>query len=331
VTSAGSPSPRPASRNGGPPGATTVPGRDGEVRSYHGQPILKEPVWTWEIPCYFFTGGLGGSAAGLAWLAGLRGNETLSRRSWAVALAGIGVSPVFLISDLGRPGRFLNMLRLVKITSPMSIGSWILSATGTATGVAAANAWLGILPRSARVARPLAALLGLPLSTYTAALIADTAIPVWHEARRELPFVFAAGAALSAGAAVVAVTPVQDAGAARRLALAGAVLEVATERVMEKRLGEQGEPYEQGLPHRLSRATQACLAVGGGLLAWRGGRSRAAAVAGGTLLAAGALSTRWSVFRAGFASVADPKYVVRSQRERIARAGRSRASRSTGR
>jgi hypothetical protein len=331
VTSGGPVSPRPASRNGGPPGATTVPGREGEVRSYHGQPILKEPVWTWEIPCYFFTGGLGGGAAGLAWLSGLRGNETLSRRAWAAALAGVGISPVFLISDLGKPTRFLNMLRMFKITSPMSIGSWILSGVGTATGVAAAHAWLGILPRSARVARPAAALLGLPLSTYTAALIADTAIPVWHEARRELPFVFAAGAALSAGAAVVAITPVQDAAPARRLALAGAVLELVTEKVMEKRLGEQGEPYEQGLPHRLSQATQACLVAGGGLLAWRGSRSRAAAVAGATLLLAGALSTRWSVFKAGFASVADPKYVVRSQRQRIARAGRSRASRSAGR
>ena len=124
-----------------------------------------------------------------------------------MALAGVGVSPVLLISDLGKPTRFLNMLRMFKVTSPMSVGWWILSGSGATTAAAAVNAWTGLLPRTAVLARPAAALFGLPLSTYTAALIANTAIPVWHQARWELPFVFASGAALSAGAATVAVTP----------------------------------------------------------------------------------------------------------------------------
>ncbi|MFZ0040825.1 MAG: NrfD/PsrC family molybdoenzyme membrane anchor subunit, partial [Solirubrobacteraceae bacterium] len=138
-----------------------------EVRSYHGQPVLKKPTWTWEVPCYFFTGGLAGASAGLAYLCELRGDEVLARRAWAMSMVGIGVSPPLLISDLGRPERFLNMLRMFKVTSPMSVGSWILSVSGTTTAIAAAHSWLGLFPRLSRLARPTAALFGLPLSTYT--------------------------------------------------------------------------------------------------------------------------------------------------------------------
>src|SRR5690242_16223026 len=197
-----------------------------ESDSYHGHPVIKEPIWTWEIPIYFFTGGLGGASAGLAYLSGLRGNDVLARRAWAGAMAGIGVSPLFLISDLGRPMRFLNMFRMFKVTSPMSVGSWILGASGAVTTVAAVNAWTGMFPRPARIARPAAALLGLPVSTYTAALIANTAVPVWHEAYRLLPFVYASGAAQSAAAAAVLATPPEHAAPARRLAIAGALIEV---------------------------------------------------------------------------------------------------------
>ena len=217
-----------------------------EIRSYHGQPVIKQPTWTWEIPVYFFTGGVAGASAGLAYLSGLRGNDVLARRAWITGAVAIGVSPPLLISDLGRPTRFLNMLRMFKVTSPMSVGSWILSASGAATAVAAANELTGLFPRASKIARPAAALAGLPLSTYTAALIANTAVPVWHEGRRWLPFVFGSGAALSAGAAAVAVTPVQHARPARRLALAAAAVEIASKEVMQRRIGEAGEPYEQG-------------------------------------------------------------------------------------
>jgi hypothetical protein len=298
---------------------------DAACGSYHGQPIIKEPVWTWEIPCYFFTGGLAGASAALAWLSDLTGHEVLARRAWASAMLGIGISPVLLISDLGRPARFFNMLRMFKITSPMSVGSWILSGAGATTALSAANAWLGVFPRTGRLARPAAALLGLPLATYTAALVADTAVPVWHEARRELPFLFAAGAAMSAGAAAVIATPVDHARPARRVAIAAAIAEVATEKLMEIRLGERAKPYEHGLPHRFAQSARVCSVLGAGLLAGRGGSSRAAAAGAGALLLAGALSERWSVFRAGFASVADPGETVKLQRGRIERRGRAPA------
>ncbi|MBV8431549.1 MAG: polysulfide reductase NrfD [Solirubrobacterales bacterium] len=297
------------------------------VTSYHGQPVLKQPVWSREIPVYFYAGGLAGASAGLAWLCQVRGNETLGRRAWGAAATGIMISPGFLISDLGRPARFLNMLRMFKITSPMSVGSWILSLSGASTTLAAANAWLGVFPRLARVARPVAAASGLPLSTYTAALLANTAVPVWHEARRELPFVFGSGAALSAGAVAMALTPPDEAGPARRLALAGAVLESAMNEVMRHRLGEHAEPYKTGRAARYTNLARGCIAAGTALAATRAGSSRAGAVAAGALLSVGALSARLAVFRAGFQSAADPRYVVGPQRRGIAQGRRRGASR----
>ncbi len=98
------------------------------MSSYYEQPILKEPIWTWEIPCYFFAGGLGGASAALAYAAELHGNEVLASRSRATSLVALSLSPAFLISDLGRPARFLNMFRMFKVTSPMSVGSWLLGA-----------------------------------------------------------------------------------------------------------------------------------------------------------------------------------------------------------
>lgn len=298
-----------------------------EPRSYYGQPVLKQPVWTWEIPTYFYLGGLAGTSAGLAYLSELRGNEVLGRRAWAAALVGITVSPGLLVSDLGRPERFINMMRLFKVTSPMSVGSWVLAGSGTSTAIAAANAWTGLFPRIAKLARPAAALLGLPLSTYTAALVTNTAVPVWHESRRLLPFVFGSGAALGGGAAAVIATPTHHARPARRMALAAAALELGVTELMHKRLGEHGEPYKQGEAAKFGNISRACIVAGAALVGARGGSSRAAAVAGGALLSVAALSTRWSVFKAGHQSAADPKYVVGPQRRAIERGERRGAAR----
>jgi formate-dependent nitrite reductase membrane component NrfD len=298
--------------------------------SYYGRPVLKAPVWKPEIPFYFFTGGLGGASAMLALLAEARGNDELARRAWLNALAGVGASPALLISDLGKPSRFVNMLRVFKVTSPMSVGSWLLSASGLATAVAAADAWTPYVPAPAgRVARVAAAVCGMPLTTYTAALIANTAVPVWHEARVTLPFVFAASGATSAGAAAVLATPPRAAAPARRLAIGGAVATAAAVELMRHRLGDAGEPYREGASGTLKRAAMALSVTGAGLVAGLG-RRRPAAVAGGALLLAGAICERWSVFRAGFQSAADPKYTVGPQRSRIAAGARRGATRAAG-
>jgi hypothetical protein len=304
------------------PAPEAVAGDTG-IRSYHGQPVLKEPIWSWEIPCYFFTGGLAGASAGLAFLSGVRGNDVLAHRAWATAAAASAASPALLISDLGRPARFLNMLRMFKLTSPMSVGSWVLVGAGSSIPIAALDAWTGLVPaRVARPARAVAALLGLPLSTYTAALVADTAVPVWHQARRTLPFVFGAGAAISAGAVGIASTPPVAAAPARRLALGGAAVGLVASEVMERRLGDHAEPYHHGAAARFRWLARVLAPIGAGLLLWRGRSSRAAAVASGASLAAAALATRWSIFKAGFQSAADPKYVIGPQRAAIDRGER---------
>jgi Polysulphide reductase, NrfD len=304
------------SRGEGP--ATRVRGSvvpEAEFRSYYGRPILKAPVWTWEVPWYFFAGGLAGASASLGLGARLAGNDRLARNAWTVSAAGVTVGVPLLISDLGRPERFPYMLRMFKVTSPLSVGSWVLAAMGPAAAGAAVSDRLGIFPGLGRVAETVAGLLGPALATYTGTLVADTAVPVWHEAGRELPFVFAGSAAASAGAAAVLLTPAADAGPARRLAVTGAVLELGAAQAMERRLGELGEPYHQGPAGRLARLARACTAAGGGLVAL-GGRRRAMAAAGSALLLAGSACERWAVYKAGFQSAADPKYVVGPQRER---------------
>jgi formate-dependent nitrite reductase membrane component NrfD len=229
------------------------------------------------------------------------------------------VSPILLISDLGRPERFLNMLRVFKVTSPMSVGSWILFASSGATNTAAALELLDILKPLKVLAELVSFASGPPLATYTGALLANTAIPVWSEARDELPWLFGLSAAASAGAAAAICTPTGAAGPARRAAIAGVALELGLMEAMEKRLGLVGEVYKVGKAHHYGRISKVCTAAGAGLLAWQGKRSRAAAATGGALILAGELALRWSVFKAGFQSARDPKYTVLPQKERLKR------------
>jgi formate-dependent nitrite reductase membrane component NrfD len=289
--------------------------------SYYGRPILKEPVWKPQIPCYFFTGGLAGASAVLSSAARVSGNETLARRALYIGALADLVSPVLLISDLGRPERFHHMLRVVKPTSPMNLGSWVLLVSGGASTTAALLQLLDKL-RPVRIAASIAAALaGPPLATYTGVLVADTAIPVWHEGRHELPWIFGASAAASAGAAASIFTPTRDAGPARRVAVAGVLAEGALMQAMELRLGKVGEVYHQGASGKLSWAAKGLSVAGAALLAKRGRQSRTSAVVGGAMVCAGELCLRWAVFKAGFQSARDPKYVVESQRRRIRQDG----------
>jgi hypothetical protein len=291
---------------------------EAEFRSYYGRPIIKEPAWTIEVPWYFFTGGMAGASAPFAVAARLTGNHPLARGALTVAGAGVAVSVPLLISDLGRPERFHHMLRVFKPTSPMSMGSWALAAMGPAAVGAAVSDRFGILPGLGRVAEVVSGVIGPSLCTYTAALVADTAVPVWHEARRELPLVFAGSALASAGAASTLLTPAADAGPARRLAVVGAAVELGAVAAMERRLGELGEPYHQGPAGRYARLARGCTALGAAAMAVAGTRRRWAAVAGSGLLLAGSAFERLAVYKAGYQSARDPKYVVKPQRERAA-------------
>jgi DMSO reductase anchor subunit len=292
-----------------------VPGA--EFTSYYGRPVLKEPSWRAPyIPGYLFLGGLAGASSVLAAGAQLRGCPELARGMKLGAAAAISLSAAALVHDLGRPRRFVNMLRVFKPTSPMSVGSWLLAAYGPAAGGAAVCAATGILPAAGTAATAAAAALGPGVCTYTAALICDTAVPAWHEGYREMPYLFAGSAASAAGGLGLLAAPCAQAGPARRLAVLGAAAEITSAQLLTRRIGAAAEPYRTGrigLALRGSEVATTC-ALG---VAFIGRRHRAAtALAGLTLLAASA-TTRFAIFSAGRASARDPKYTVVPQHERL--------------
>ena len=288
------------------------------ARTYYGRSVLKAPVWKWPVPAYFFTGGVAAGTSLLAAGARLSGDHTFARRCLFASLGATAVSTAFLVEDLGRPDRFLNMLRVAKPTSPMSVGSWVLAGFGSATIVAVAGEVLGIAAPLARVGETVAALLAPVLGTYTAVLVADTAVPAWHEARHELPFLFAGGAMASSGGVALLLAPGPKARRpARRVAVAGAAVELVAARRMERRLGELAEPYRHGRASALSKFATAAAVVGGVAVAAAGRRRPVLARMAGVLLMAGAAAERFAVFEAGVESAQDPTATVAPQRARV--------------
>jgi formate-dependent nitrite reductase membrane component NrfD len=284
--------------------------------SYYGRPIIKEPVWKPEVPTYLFTGGIAGGCSLLHGFARVAGYERLAKTALYVGAGADVVSPVLLASDLGRPERFHHMLRVFKVTSPMSVGAWILFISSGASTTAAALELVGRLRPVKWAAELVSFAAGAPLATYTGTLLADTAIPVWHDARKELPFLFGSSALASAGAATTILLAPEESGPARRLAVAAVAAELGVMQAMERKLGFVGEVYKKEAAGKLARASKMLTATGAAVLATRGRRSRGAAVTGSALVLAGELALRWSVFRAGFQSARDPRYTVIPQKQR---------------
>jgi formate-dependent nitrite reductase membrane component NrfD len=278
-----------------------------------------------DVPSYLFFGGLAGASSVLAAGSQLSGHRELARVAKVTELGAISLSAVALIHDLGRPSRFVNMLRVFKPSSPMSMGSWLLAGYGPVAGAAAVSEMTGILPPAGTAATLGAGLLGPAIATYTAALICDTAVPAWHQGYREMPYLFAGSASGAAGGlGLLAVRPA-DASPARKLAVVGAVTELVAKQLLIRRLAATpglesshglAEPYEQGRAGAVLRAAE-ILTVAGLAGAVLGRRRRAvSALVGVSLLAASAL-TRYGVFEAGLASARDPKYTIVPQRRRI--------------
>jgi DMSO reductase anchor subunit len=292
--------------------------RDHPNTSYYGRPIIKEPTWAeLDIAGYLFMGGLAGASSILALGADLTGRPRTARACGVSATASIGVSLVALIHDLGRPKRFLYMLRVFKPTSPMSVGVWILSAYAPLAGAAAASDILGIAPRSGRASRIGAGVLGASVATYTAALVSNTAVPAWHGGRRQLPFLFAGSAASAAAGLALLASPLSENAPARRIAVLGVLAELTAEQRMEPHLGPSAETLHLGRAGKRLRAAKVLGAAGAVAAATIARRSRAgAALSGAALLASSAL-TRFGLFEAGMASARDPRYTVEPQRARL--------------
>jgi formate-dependent nitrite reductase membrane component NrfD len=287
---------------------------------YYGVPLLKEPVWKWYVPTYFYVGGVAGASAALGAavdLFGGRGMSELSRRSRLVAASGAAVSAALLIADLGRPARFFNMLRVFRPSSPMNVGSWILSGFGACAGLAALPAIVP-LPREARracdVAWTGAGLIGLGLTGYTGVLLADTAVPIWQGARRALPILFSASGAAGA-AALFQLWPPGGRGekAVHTLGTIAKASEVAMTLLFEAEAGvvpRVARPLRSGASGALWRSAQlltaASLAVS--LVSRRRG------ILAGALGTAGALALRFAVMSAGRKSARDARASFEQQR-----------------
>ena len=283
-----------------------------EFSSYYGRPILKPPVWTKDIAYYFFLGGLAAGSSILAAGAARTGRPALRRGTRLGAVGAIGAGAVFLIRDLGRPARFHHMLRVAKITSPMSVGTWVLTAYGPLAGLAAAAEVLPPSIRRRAIGRLLldasgpagvgAAVLAPALASYTSVLIADTAVPAWHEGRDVLPFIFTASAAASAGGLGMIVAPAGEAAPARRLAQCGAAVEVAATRWMERSRHPALDAYGEGKAKQYLRRAAALTATGAIGSRLFGGRSRTAAAISGAALLLGGVYERLGIFEAGIES-----------------------------
>ncbi|HET7304098.1 MAG TPA: NrfD/PsrC family molybdoenzyme membrane anchor subunit [Segeticoccus sp.] len=300
---------------------------EAEFTSYYGKPVIKASPWEKDIPAYLFTGGLAGGLSLLAAGADLTGRNVLRRSGRIGALTAISASTYFLINDLGKPSRFVNMLRVFRPTSPMSMGSWLLAGYGPLAGLAAMAELVPALPAFLRGPGQLLGALGRPaglgaaalapgVASYTAVLLGDTATPAWHDAHRQLPFFFAGSAAGAAGGLGMLTSPTGQAGPARRMAIGGVVLEMATDQWMESEMGLSAETLHEGRAGRLL-TTAKVLNAAGALGALVGGRSRVVSALSGAALLVGSACTRFGIFEAGQASARDPKYTVVPQRERL--------------
>ncbi len=324
---------------------SAVPSDASREGTYYGLPLLKEPVWRWFIPAYFYVGGVAGAAAALGAAAQLvTGRASPGRlrqrlpspehrlvgRCRMLATGGAALSAALLIADLGRPARFLAMLRVFRPSSPMSMGTWFLTAFG---GCCAASTLPHLLP-----ARPwqqkvsdgaalLSGVMGLPLCTYTGVLVANTAVPVWQGTRRALPVLFAASGAAGA-ASLLELWPPGGPGdrVVHRFGTLGKALELALTFVVEREAAavpEVARPFRRGASGALWRACQALSAasLACSLLGRRASSRRATGILG-TL---GAVALRFAIVQAGRASARDPRATHAQQR-----AGRGAAGAVTG-
>ena len=284
-------------------------------------PMMNKPVWTWEVPLYFWFGGIASGSSFVALACDLAGDHRSAATARKVALAALLPSPPLLVKDLGRPARFANMLRLFKPRSPMNMGAWCLTAFG-AVGSAAVAADLLKQRRVARALGGVNALLGGYLGSYTGVLLAVTAVPLWARSRMFLGPIFVL-TATATGAAATRLTLVATglpSGHRTRTALGtvetGAIIaELALSTINERRLGELGEPLERGRAGVLFRGAKAGVATGVALRALRRHGVAVHHVASALYLLSG-LAFRYAWVEAGKISAADDHAVARMSREK---------------
>jgi formate-dependent nitrite reductase membrane component NrfD len=295
--------------------------RAAPVADIHG-PFLHAPVWTWEVALYFWVGGLASGSAFVAAACDAAGDHKSAAIARKVALGAVAPAPVLLIADLGRPGRFLNMLRIFKPRSPMNMGAWCLVAFSGSAASAVGTDLIG-RPKAARRLGALTALLGSYLGSYTGVLLACTAVPVWARSRTVLGPAFVATATATGAAAtrlVLVASGLPDRHPTRRalgtIETASMVAELSLSHLGERRLGDAGKALRRGHPGALFRVAKSLVVTGLSLrmIARRTG-PREQQLASVTYLAAG-LAFRYAWIEAGKASGRDDAAVAAMGRGR---------------
>lgn len=295
------------------PAAIETPTDAPAAATYYDLPVVKPPPWRWFVPAYFYASGLGGAAGTVAAAAELAGERPLARRLHAIAAISEAAGAALLIADLGRPARFHHMLRVFRPTSPMNAGVWILSASSASSGLALLADLRG--RRGLGIAGAIGAVAGAMLSTYTAVLLGNTAIPIWEATRRRMPLWFAAGSAASLASLVELLGGRGADRLPRGYTIAAKAAELIGARGVEAAADAAGvaRPLREGRSGRMWRG--ATWLGAGSLIATLARRPRLAGVLG----TAAALLIRLAVVEAGRASAADPRATFQSQR-RAARA-----------
>ena len=290
--------------------------------TYYDRPVLQAPVWSWEIPLYYYTGGAAGACLVLGAAAQLdhsgKLNRMIRRCHWA-GIIGSSISAALLIGDLGKPSRFLNMLRVFRPTSPMNMGVWILSgAVPTAITAGLFLRRRGFWRFVGESSGFASGMFGMGLATYTGVLVGNSAVPIWQASRRILPFLFGASAMASAGSLFDLLS---DDPRERRITYTfgtvGRVAELAAALAMEKQVARVpvvAKPLRSGASGFLWK-TATIITAASLIISLLPKTTRRKRVIAGVLGTAGSLALRYAVHQAGVASTQDPRATFHSQRE----------------
>ncbi len=299
---------------------TGLPEPPGQEPTYYDRPLLKQPVWKWDIPSYYFLGGAAGAALALGAASQFRQPALylLMKRCHWIGVIASSLGGALLIHDLGRPERFLAMMRVFRPTSPMNMGVWILSSAAP-LGVSAAvfGGRRGLLGGYGKSANYGAGLFGVALATYTGVLVSNTAIPVWYQSRRVLPILFG-GSGMASAVSILDLFPEDPASSRVRFlcGTAGRITELAAGVAMERQVAkipQVARPLRTGASGFLWRTAMVLTATSLviSMLPAKGRWKRQYSGAFGIL---GSVAMRFAVHFAGVRSSRDPRASFQDQR-----------------
>jgi formate-dependent nitrite reductase membrane component NrfD len=295
--------------------------RSAPVSDIHG-PFIHAPVWSREVPLYFWFGGMASGAGFVSLACDVAGDHRSAAIARKVALGAVAPAPVLLIGDLGRPERFLNMMRIFKPRSPMNTGAWCLVAFSGSCGLAVGCDLAG-WPKAARGLGALTSVLGGYLGSYTGVLLACTAVPVWSRSRTILGPAFVATATATGAAAtrLVLVASGLPAGHPTRSALgtietASMLAELSLSALGERRLGDAATALRRGRPGVYFRTAKSLVVLGLSLRVVARDRSSPEHDLASVMYLAAGLAFRFAWVSAGAASAEDDGAVAAMGRGR---------------